>query len=346
MSYYDEVFTKKQSDISLMDAERKAGGQQLRVWVPAAMAGERLDKALAQLFPDYSRGQLQQWIRAGQVRVDARGWRSRDRLQGEELVELTAVLPAPSPERGEAIPLQIIYEDEALLVIDKPAGLVVHPGAGNRQGTMMNALLHYAPELGALPRAGIIHRLDKDTSGLLVVARSSGARRQLIEQLTARSFTREYQAIVNGVMTAGGSVDAAIGRHRVQRTRMAVTVGGREAVSHYRVMTRFRAHTHIKVSLDTGRTHQIRVHMAHIHFPLVGDPLYGGRLRLPRGCSAALQTGLRAFRRQALHAARLGISHPLSGERLHWESPLPEDMTGLLAALAEDLQYVEQAGAY
>jgi len=329
-----------------MDADHQEVARQLTAQVPTTLAGERLDKALARLFPDYSRAQLQQWIRAGLVRVDAQLWRPRDRLQGEERVELTAVLPAPRPEQGEAIPLNIIYEDEALLVINKPAGLVVHPGAGNRQGTMMNALLHHAPELAALPRAGIIHRLDKDTSGLLVVARTSGTRRQLCEQLAARRFVREYQAIVNGVMTAGGRVAAAIGRHRVQRTRMAVREGGREAVSHYRVMRRFRAHTHIRVKLETGRTHQIRVHMAHIHFPLMGDPLYGGRLRLPRGCSAELQATLRGFRRQALHAAQLGITHPLSGESLHWEVPPPADMAQLLTALADDADHVEIPASY
>jgi len=329
-----------------MDADQQEVARQLTAQVPSTLAGERLDKALAQLFPDYSRAQLQQWIRAGQVRVDAQVWRPRDRLHGEERVELTAVLLAPRLEQGEAIPLHIIYEDEALLVINKPAGLVVHPGAGNRQGTMMNALLHHAPELATLPRAGIIHRLDKDTSGLLVVARTSGARRQLTEQLAARSFVREYQAIVNGVMTAGGRVAAAIGRHRVQRTRMAVREGGREAVSHYRVMARFRAHTHIRVKLETGRTHQIRVHMAHIHFPLVGDPLYGGRLRLPRSCSAELQATLRGFRRQALHAAQLGVIHPLSGESLRWEVPLPADMAQLLTALADDAKHVGIPQAY
>ncbi len=304
--------------------------------IPAEMAGERLDKALARLFPDYSRMCLTQWIRDGLVRIGDRALRPRDKVQGDELVEITVVSEEKTSCEAQAIPLDIVHEDDALLVINKPPGLVVHPGAGNPQGTMMNALIHHAPELAALPRAGIVHRLDKDTSGLLVVARTLQARKSLTEQIASRTFEREYHALVNGVMTSGGVIDVPIGRHPLQRTRMAVREGGRKAVSHYRVMERLRVHTFVRVMLDTGRTHQIRVHMAHIRYPLVGDPVYGGRLRMPPGCSDALREILQGFRRQALHAARLCITHPQSGARLEWQTALPHDMAALLQALRED----------
>ncbi len=310
---------------------------QLHRAIPAELAGQRLDQALATVFSEYSRARLQQWIRDGQVRVDERQWRGKDRVRGGEQVRIEAQLVAQEDWQAEALPLSVVYEDEAILVIDKPAGLVVHPAAGNRDGTLLNALLHHAPELEVLPRAGIVHRLDKDTSGLLVVARSLTAQKSLVEQLQARSVKREYQAVVTGVMTAGGRIEAPIGRHPVQRKRMAVVPGGKPAITHYRVAARYRAHTRVLVRLETGRTHQIRVHMAHQHFPLVGDPVYGGRLRLPAGSSAALHEALRGFQRQALHAGRLGLLHPLSGEALEWESALPADMAGLIAALEQDL---------
>lgn len=233
----------------------------------------------------------------------------------------------------------MIYEDDALLVIDKPAGLVVHPAAGNWEGTLVNALLHYASELANLPRAGVVHRLDKDTSGLLVVARTLAAHKSLVTQLQARTVKREYDAVAAGVMTAGGTVEAPIARHPVDRKRMAVVGGGREAVSHYRVARRFRAHTHVKVQLETGRTHQIRVHMAHIHYPLVGDPVYGGRLRVPAGCSEILRETLQHFKRQALHAGALGLLHPASGEAMNWQVPLPTDMKNLLEVLGDDAEF-------
>ncbi len=312
--------------------------QRLNGQIPEALAGQRVDKALACLFPDFSRARLQQWIREGQVLVDGERPRPRDKVRGGETVVICAELQAETSSQAEAIPLDIVYQDEVLLVINKPAGLVVHPGAGNREGTLLNALLHHAPELAAVPRAGIVHRLDKDTSGLLVVARTLSAQHSLTAQIQARSFQREYRAVVNGVMTAGGSITAPIGRHRVQRTRMAVREDGREALTHYRVLERFRAHTYIRVMLETGRTHQIRVHMAHIRSPLVGDPVYGGRLRLPPACPPQLEAVLRGFRRQALHAASLSIEHPGSGERLAWEVPVPDDMTRLLAALRSDAE--------
>jgi len=311
--------------------------------IPEELAGQRLDQALAALFSEYSRARLQQWIREGQVRVDAAAWRAKDKVRGGERVEIDARVEAREDWQPEALALDIVYEDEALLVIDKPAGLVVHPAAGNRAGTLLNALLHHAPELAHIPRAGIVHRLDKDTSGLMVVARTLTAQKELVAQLQARSVTREYQCVVVGVLTAGGTVDEPIGRHPVQRKRMAVVPGGKRAVTHYRVLERFRAHSHLRVRLETGRTHQIRVHLAHRRHPLVGDPVYGGRLRVPAGASEALATCLRGFKRQALHAARLAFEHPVSGEAVHWDSPLPADMAELLAVLREDAAGAEAA---
>ena len=312
--------------------------QKFTAAVPHEAAGRRLDQVLAELFPDYSRTRLQQWLRDGLVTVDGKSLRGRDPVWGGERIALTVQPEVETPWQGEAMPLDIVYEDLTLIVINKPPGLVVHPGAGNREGTLVNALLHYAPELANIPRAGVVHRLDKDTSGLLVVARTLPAQKHLVSQLQMRSVKREYAAIVTGVMTAGGSVEAPVGRHPVERTRMAVVAGGRKAVTHYRVLERFRAHTYIKVQLETGRTHQIRVHMAHLHHPLVGDPTYGGRLRLPADCGAALQEALRRFKRQALHAGALGLIHPETGEAMRWEVPLPSDMQQLLEALRDDVQ--------
>ena len=305
--------------------------------IPPACAGMRLDQALAQLFDEYSRSRLSQWLKAGQVRVNGPQLRGRDKVWGGEQVEIHAELEDQTDWQAEAIPLHIVYEDEQLIVINKPAGIVVHPAAGNPSGTLVNALLHHDANLSTIPRAGVVHRLDKDTSGLLVVAKTLTAQKSLVEQLQARSILREYQAVVTGVLTAGGTVDAPIGRHPVQRKRMAVTPSGKPAVTHYRVVERFRAHSWIRCRLETGRTHQIRVHMAHIHHPLVGDPVYGGRLRLPQGCNDMLAETLRHFRRQALHAGRLGLLHPDSGKSLEWKASLPADMEALLASLRADV---------
>ncbi len=312
----------------------------LTATIPDEDAGRRLDQALADLFPDYSRSRLQQWIKEGRVKLDGMPVKVRHKVLGGEAVEL-AVEPQEEMQgetrwQAQPLPLDVVYADRDIIVINKPAGLVVHPAAGNPDGTLLNALLHYAPEVRALPRAGIIHRLDKDTTGLLVVARSLPAHTQLVAQLQARAFVREYEAVAVGVMTAGGTVDAPIGRHPVDRKRMAVVSNGKEAVTHYRVIERFRAHTHVRVRLETGRTHQIRVHLAHIHYPLVGDPVYGGRLRMPPGTDAPLAQALRGFKRQALHAARLGLVHPVSGEAMEWRAALPDDMEQLLALLRED----------
>jgi 23S rRNA pseudouridine1911/1915/1917 synthase len=304
--------------------------------VPAELRGERLDRVLVALMPEYSRSRLQQWIEAGRVTVSGESRRPSDRLAGGE--ELLVVI---EPERdlrvvAQALPIDIVYEDDALLVVNKPAGLVVHPGAGNPDSTLQNALLHHAPELAVVPRAGIIHRIDKDTSGLLVVARTLEAHATLVAALAGREIGREYEAIVCGVVTAGGKVDQPIGRDARDRTRMRVSTGARPAVTHYRVLERFRAHSLIHVKLETGRTHQIRVHMQHLRHPVFGDPVYGNRLAMPRGASPRLQEQLRLFRRQALHARRLSLHHPRSGAALSWEAALPSDMADLLDALRRD----------
>ena len=304
--------------------------------IPSELGGQRFDQALAQLFPEYSRSRLSQWIKDGHALLDSAPVRPRDPVMAGQRVSLTVVEEPLSEVVPEDLPLDIVYEDAALIVVNKPAGLVVHPGAGNRAGTLQNALLHHAPELAHVPRCGIVHRLDKDTSGLLVVARTLESHTRLVSALQAREFEREYIAVVNGVMTGGGTVDAPLGRHATDRLRMSVREGGREAVTHYRVLKRFRAHTQVAVQLETGRTHQIRVHFAHIRYPLVGDPVYGRRLMMPPGATPRLIETLKSFHRQALHAARLGLAHPLSGGHMRWEASLPKDMQDLLDALVED----------
>jgi len=278
----------------------------LELTIPDDQGGQRLDQALASLLPDYSRSRIKTWIESGEVQVDGRLWRPRDKVIGGELVSVRASLPQETAVVPQTIPLELVHQDADLFVINKPAGLVVHPGAGNPDSTLQNALLALDPALAQLPRAGIVHRLDKDTSGLLLVARTLPAHTALVRMLEQRDIHREYQAICRGVMTAGGTVDAPIDRHPVDRVRMAVREEGREAVTHYRVIRRYRAHTHVRVQLETGRTHQIRVHLAHAGFPLVGDKLYGGRLTLPRGASEELKEALRAFPRQARSPARAG----------------------------------------
>ncbi|HEX7011180.1 MAG TPA: 23S rRNA pseudouridine(1911/1915/1917) synthase RluD [Steroidobacteraceae bacterium] len=313
-----------------------------RLTIPAEQAGQRLDQALAQLLSEYSRSRIKEWIDAGQILVDGSRARPKDRVLGGESVEVEAELPDLAQVEPEQIALELAHEDEHVLVLNKPAGLVVHPGAGNPAGTLQNALLHFDPKLAQVPRAGIVHRLDKDTSGLMVVARTIEAHTALVRAIEAREVEREYEAICTGVMTGGGTVDAPIGRHPIDRTRMAVREDGREAVTHYRVIQRYRAHTHVRLKLESGRTHQIRVHMAHIHYPLVGDRVYGGRLLLPKGASQGLIERLREFKRQALHAARLAFEHPVTGEPIECSAPLPEDMQALLVALAEDLKSAKE----
>jgi len=308
---------------------------------PAA-AGRRLDQALADALPEYSRSRLKRWIDAGQIRVDGRIPRPRDAVTGGELVRVDAPIEDAVPLRAEPIALEIAWSDASLLVVNKPAGLVVHPGAGKPCGTLQNALLAFDPKLAKLPRAGIVHRLDKDTTGLLIVARKIGAHGALVKALGERKIHREYQAVCVGVMTAGGTIDAPIDRHPVDRLRMAVRSGGREAVTHYRVIQRFRRHSWVRVTLETGRTHQIRLHLAHAGYPLVGDPVYGKRLVIPRGATARLAATLAGFRRQALHAAKLAFPHPVTGKHIEVEAPLPADFVELVAALSEDASLAQQ----
>ncbi len=311
--------------------------------IPQNMVGYRLDKAIAMLFPSYSRARLQQWIRDGYVLINGNTLRCKDKVKGGEVVEMTAQLEEEVPWQPQVLPLTLLYEDEDILVVNKPANLVVHPGAGNQDNTLVNALLNHAPELAQLPRAGIIHRLDKDTSGVLVVARSLSAHAHLVAQLQKHKFMREYHAIVTGVLVAGGTIDAPIGRHPTHRTRMAVVIKkGKSAITHYRIIKRYRAHTLLRVQLETGRTHQIRVHLAYKRYPVVGDMVYDRRLRIPPNSSETFKETLRTFSRQALHAERLGFVHPSRGEWVQWVAPLPDDMQLLLAALEKDMKITSE----
>lgn len=312
--------------------------EEYKAVVPSELAGRRLDQAMARLFPDFSRSRLKQWILKGCVEIDGVVPRPRDKVIGGETICLRAEREEQQEARPDAIDLDILFEDDSIIVLNKSAGLVVHPGAGNQRGTLMNALLHHRASLAELPRAGIVHRLDKETSGVMVVAASLQAHTDLVRQIEQREVHREYQAVCQGVLTAGGHVDQPIGRHRVDRLRMTVRDDGKPARTHYRVIQRYRAHTHMMARLETGRTHQIRVHMAHIRHPLVGDPVYGGRLRMPAGASEGLRDAVRNFRRQALHASRLELVHPATGDVVTFESELPADMQELLAALGADLQ--------
>ena len=305
--------------------------------LPAELHGERLDQAAAQLFPEYSRSRLQTWIKSGELCVNGQQFRPRDKVSEGDRLVIEAELVQEVPWQAQDIDLDIVYEDTSIIVLNKPAGLVVHPAAGHADGTLVNALLGHAPDLAQLPRAGIVHRLDMDTSGIMVVARSLAAHNHLVAQLQARTVKREYCAVCIGAMTGGGTVDAPMGRHPRQRKKMAVlSAGGKAAITHYRVSRRFGHHTRILVTLETGRTHQIRVHMAHRNYPLVGDPQYGGRPRIPKGASGELVQALRGFPRQALHAQALGLIHPESEEEMRFECPLAEDIVTLLDVLERE----------
>jgi len=307
--------------------------------VTEQFAGQRLDAALASMFPDYSRSRLQQWIRDGQVLLDGEIVKPKTRLAGDETLQLNIHLhEQPDVMKPQDIPLQIVFEDEDIIVLNKPAGLVVHPAAGHADGTLVNALLHFDAGLARVPRAGIVHRLDKDTTGLMVVARNLRAHKHLVEELQQRTVRREYQAVVHGVITAGGTVDAPIGRHMRDRVRMCVRDDGKPATTHYRVIKRYREHSHVQLKLESGRTHQIRVHMQYIRHPIIGDPVYGGRQRIPSQADQELVEMLRRFKRQALHACRLSLVHPQTGKQLTWRAPLPGDMVQLLALLEKDLE--------
>lgn len=292
--------------------------------------GLRMDQILADLFPDYSRSRIKEWILAGGVQIDGNVIdKPRTKLKGTEVVAIEGIIEVQTAHEAQDIELPIIYEDDDIIIINKPMGIVVHPGAGNKDSTMLNALLNHCPGIEMVPRAGIVHRLDKDTTGLMVVAKTIPAHTHLVAELQAREISREYEAIVNGVLVAGGTVDAPIGRHQTKRTSMAVRHDGKPAATHYRIIEKFSHFTHLRLKLESGRTHQIRVHMSHIKHPLVGDPMYGGRTRLPKGASELLIETLRGFPRQALHAVQLGLFHPSTGEWMTWQAPLPEDFVSL-----------------
>ena len=310
--------------------------------IPAELAGLRLDKALARMFPEYSRSRLKEWLLAGAITVDGNSWRPRDAVEGGESVALQPPAEVSVRAEPESMALQVAHEDSDLLVINKPAGLVVHPGAGNPAGTLMNGLLHHGPELEKIPRAGIIHRLDKDTSGLLLVAKTLKAHTALVSLLADREISRKYIAVCNGVLTGGGVIREPISRHPTDRKRMSVQQNGKAAVTHFTVRERFAAHTYIDVKLETGRTHQIRVHFAYRRHALVGDPVYGGRLALPKGASEELIQELRRFKRQALHATRLAFDHPATGKTLALEAAAPEDFQTLIEVLRADAQREQQ----
>lgn len=302
--------------------------------IPESLAGKRLDQALAEMFPDYSRARLQSWVKQGQIQVNQKQWRCKDKVRGGEVVALNVEESIEQTQfEPEPVALDVLHEDESIIILNKPKGLVVHPASGNWSGTLLNGLLHRYPELGDLPRAGIVHRLDKNTTGVMVVARNLKSHKSLVDALQARSMGREYLALVQGALVAGGTIDAPIGRHPKDRKRMAVVNNGKEAVTHYLIAERFKDYTLLRVKLETGRTHQIRVHMAHTHHPIVGDPVYGGRLKLPREASEELMETLRGFRRQALHAETLTLIHPESGEPVSWSAPVPDDFQNLLTIM-------------
>ena len=308
----------------------------LHAVVPAEAAGRRFDAVLAELFPDFSRSRLANWIKSGDALLDGEVARPRDSVRGGESVSLIAELGVETVALPQDIPLDVLYEDDAVIVINKPVGMVVHPGAGNPDGTLVNALLYRDPTVNTMPRAGIVHRLDKDTSGVMVIARTLPAQTKLVEMLSERDVHRQYLAVVAGPMVSGGTADFAIDRHPRDRIRMAVREDGRDAVTHYRLRERYRAHTALECRLETGRTHQIRVHMQHIKHPIIGDSLYGGALKLPKGATEDLVGALRGFKRQALHAEVLEFAHPITGQAIRAEAPMPDDMQALMKVLRED----------
>jgi len=305
----------------------------LKIIIPIRMTGERLDASLAEMLPDFSRSKITAWIKSGDALINGKNFKPKDKVSGNEIVDLTLNQKQSNDWAAEKIPLKVVYEDEDIIVINKQFGLVTHPGAGNWTGTLANALLYYDPTLSRLDRAGIVHRLDKNTSGLMVVARNEKSQKYLVEQLQNHSVDREYSAIVYGHMIAGGTVDQPIGRDSKDRVKQAISESGKEATTHYRAIDRFKSHTHVKAILETGRTHQIRVHLSYVGHSLVGDPMYGGRVRFPKKASEELKEALRNFKRQALHSKKLTLNHPISGEVMSWKAPLPDDMLELLSVL-------------
>ncbi|MBL6703758.1 MAG: 23S rRNA pseudouridine(1911/1915/1917) synthase RluD [Pseudomonadales bacterium] len=318
-------------------SDNAASSDVLEARVPIHSHGMRLDQVAAELFPTYSRNRLSTWIKEGRLTVDDRVVKPREKATASALLRLTVDDEPVVDWQPQTMPLDIIFEDEHIIIVNKPAGIVVHPAAGHADGTLVNALLAHAPELDALPRGGIVHRLDKETSGIMFVARSSLAHKSLVAQLSERTVSRTYCAVCTGALTGGGKIDAPIDRHPTARTKMAVVADGKPAVTHYRIAHRFKHYTQLQVNLETGRTHQIRVHMAHRKWPLIGDPTYGGRQRIPAGASDLLIAAVRQFPRQALHAQALEFEHPATGDWLEFETELPDDLVELLEVLdAED----------
>ena len=305
----------------------------LNIIIPERMIGNRLDASLSEMLPDYSRSKITTWIKSGDALINQKTFKPKDKVNGAEIVCLTLNQKQSNDWIAEKIPLNIVYEDEDIIVINKQFGLVTHPGAGNWSGTLANALLYYDSALSTLDRAGIVHRLDKNTSGLMVIARNEKSQKYLVEQLQSHSVDREYSAIVYGHMIAGGTVDEPIGRDPKDRVKQAVTTSGKDATTHYRAIDRFKSHTHVKAILETGRTHQIRVHLSYVGHSLIGDPMYGGRVRFPKKASEELKKALNNFKRQALHSKKLTLTHPISGESMSWKAPLPDDMLELLEVL-------------
>lgn len=305
----------------------------LKIIIPIRFKGERLDFALSKLLPDYSRSKITNLIRSGDALINQNIFKPKDKVNGNEIVHLTFKQNKNISWASEDIHLNIAYEDEDIIVINKPFGLVTHPGAGNLSGTLANGLLHYDKKLLELDRAGIVHRLDKNTSGLMVVAKNMKSQKFLVEQLQNHHVERQYSAIVYGHMISGGIVNKKIGRDSKDRLKQSVSDSGKEAITHYRVIDRFKSHTHVKVILETGRTHQIRVHLSHIGHPLVGDPAYGGRTRFPKKACQELKGVLKSFNRHALHSKKLSLVHPASRELMTWKIDLPDDMKELLSVL-------------
>ena len=305
----------------------------LNIIIPHRMSGNRLDSSISKMLPDYSRSKISTWIKSGDALINQKTFKPKDKVIGNEVVCIALNQKQNSNWIAEKIPLNIVYEDEDIIVLNKQFGLVTHPGAGNSTGTLANALLYYDSSLSILDRVGIVHRLDKNTSGLMVVARNEKSQKYLIEQLQNHSIEREYSAIVYGHMIAGGVVDEPIGRDPKDRVKQAVSMSGKAAVTHFRVIDRFKSHTHVKAILETGRTHQIRVHLSHVGHSLVGDPVYGGRVRFPKKADEKLKEALINFTRQALHSKKLTLMHPVSGEQMSWKAPLPDDMQRLLDVL-------------
>jgi len=326
---------KKYSRIKSICDCKIAPMNQFNIIIPDRLIGQRIDSAMAQMLPDYSRSKITTWVRSGGALINGKTFKPKEKILGGEIVTLNIKAEKTNDWKAEDIPLDIVFEDNDIIVVNKPVGLVTHPGAGNWTGTLANALLHYDPSLANLDRAGIVHRLDKNTSGLMVVARSELAQKNLVEQLQTHAVSREYSAIVYGHMISGGTVDEPIGRDPKDRIRQAVVEDGKDAVTHYRVIDRFAHHTHVKAILETGRTHQIRVHLSYIGHPLIADPMYGGKIRFPKKADDHLKNALKKFNRQALHAKKLTLTHPITLEQMSWKAPLPQDLQDLLKVLQE-----------